>query len=124
MSDAVNHPSHYNFGTIEVIDVIEDWQLGFHLGNALKYIARAKHKGNEVQDLKKALWYVTRYYNKIPASDPPDLLATDFTIDSILINWKPDGNYYHLLLYLWAGDMENLKNSLDFQIVDLAVRNA
>jgi hypothetical protein len=58
--DMVNHPKHYTFGTIEVIDVIEDWQLGFHEGNCVKYIARAKHKGNELEDLRKAKWYLDR----------------------------------------------------------------
>ena len=58
--ESVNHPQHYNIGKIEVIDAIEDWQLGFHLGNTVKYVARAKHKGNELQDLKKALWYLNR----------------------------------------------------------------
>jgi hypothetical protein len=43
--DAVNHPAHYNTGKLEVITVIEDWKLDFNLGNAVKYIARARHKG-------------------------------------------------------------------------------
>lgn len=60
MSDAVNHPAHYNAGAIEVIDAIEDWRLGFALGNAVKYIARAAHKGREIEDLKKARWYIDR----------------------------------------------------------------
>lgn len=59
-SDAVNHPAHYNSGKFEVIDVIEDWHLGFHSGNVVKYIARAQHKGNELQDLKKARFYLDR----------------------------------------------------------------
>ena len=51
----VNHPAHYNSGGIEVIDVIEDWGLGFCLGNALKYICRAGRKTNDpTEDLKKA----------------------------------------------------------------------
>lgn len=59
MSDeAVNHPKHYTLGGIEVIDAIDAWELGFSLGNAVKYIARAKHKGAELQDLKKARWYL------------------------------------------------------------------
>jgi hypothetical protein len=58
--DMVNHPKHYTFGTIEVITVIEDWQLGFHEGNCIKYIARAKHKGHELEDFKKAQWYLNR----------------------------------------------------------------
>ncbi|HZJ98566.1 MAG TPA: DUF3310 domain-containing protein, partial [Tissierellaceae bacterium] len=57
----VNHPSHYTFGQYEVLDVIEDWDLPFHLANVVKYIARAKHKGNEIQDLLKAQFYLDRY---------------------------------------------------------------
>lgn len=57
---AVNHPPHYNFGTIEVITVIEDWRLSFSLGNAVKYIARAPHKGSQLEDLRKAEWYLKR----------------------------------------------------------------
>lgn len=59
--DAVNHPSHYTFGSIEVIDAIEDWRLDFHRANAVKYIARADHKGNPVQDVRKAVWYLQRW---------------------------------------------------------------
>jgi hypothetical protein len=58
--ERVNHPAHYNAGKIEVIDAIEDWKLGFHLGNAVKYIARADHKGQRQEDLQKALWYLKR----------------------------------------------------------------
>lgn len=61
IKEMVNHPSHYNKGKYEVIDVIEDWKLGFHLGNALKYIARADHKNNQIEDIKKAIWYLDRY---------------------------------------------------------------
>lgn len=64
-SEMVDHPDHYNQGSIEVIDVIEDWDLDFRLGNAVKYIARAGKKNNEVkQDLEKAIWYIKRYINK------------------------------------------------------------
>lgn len=63
--EKVNHPAHYNAGKIEVIDVIEDMGLGFSTGNAFKYIARAKHKGRELEDLKKAAWYVIREVNRI-----------------------------------------------------------
>lgn len=60
--DQVDHPSHYNTGKIEVIDAIEDWQLGFHLGNVVKYIARAGKKDplKKKEDLNKALWYLKR----------------------------------------------------------------
>jgi hypothetical protein len=61
--DPVNHPSHYTDGKIEVIDLIEDKKLGFHLGNAIKYIARAGKKDptKTKQDLEKAVWYIERY---------------------------------------------------------------
>lgn len=58
--DMVNHPKHYTFGTIEVITVIDDWKLGFYEGQVIKYVGRAKHKGNELEDLKKAQWYLNR----------------------------------------------------------------
>ena len=59
--DMVNNPAHYTQGKIETIDFIEDKQLDYHLGNVIKYITRAKHKGTEMQDLKKAQWYLNRY---------------------------------------------------------------
>ena len=61
-NDVVNRPSHYTDGKIEVIDFIEDKNLGFCLGNAVKYIARAGKKDptKEVEDLKKAEWYIKR----------------------------------------------------------------
>lgn len=66
MGSSVEHPSHYNSGKIEVIDFIEDQQLGFSLGNAIKYIARAgkKDPAKTIEDLKKAQWYLTREIEK------------------------------------------------------------
>lgn len=63
----VNHPSHYNDGKIEAISVIEDWSLGFCLGNTVKYICRAgKKKGSsELKDLEKAKWYLERHISKL-----------------------------------------------------------
>ena len=63
-TDSVNSPAHYNVGKIEVIEAIEDWQLNFNLGNAIKYIARCEHKENKKQDLEKAKWYIERELNK------------------------------------------------------------
>lgn len=61
--DNVNRPSHYTSGKIEVIDFIEDQKLPFHLGNVVKYVARAGKKDptKTVEDLKKAAWYINRY---------------------------------------------------------------
>lgn len=65
--DPVNHPSHYTDGQIEVIDYIEDKKLGYHLGNAVKYISRAGKKDpeKEVEDLQKAVWYINRKIEKL-----------------------------------------------------------
>ena len=62
--EQVNHPQHYGgeSNVYEAIKVIEAWDLDFHLGNTVKYISRAGKKGTdkEIQDLKKALWYLKR----------------------------------------------------------------
>lgn len=60
--EQVNHPAHYGGedNPYEAIKVIEAWDLGFCLGNTVKYIARAAHKGAMLQDLKKARWYLQR----------------------------------------------------------------
>ena len=62
--DNVNHPAHYTVGKIEVIDFIEDQSFPYHLGNAIKYISRARYKGNYEEDLKKAIWYLERELQK------------------------------------------------------------
>lgn len=56
----ITKPPHYCFSNIEVIEVIEAWNLGFHLGNVVKYVARSPYKGKQLQDLKKAKWYLER----------------------------------------------------------------
>lgn len=58
--DVVNHPAHYKVGGIETIDFIEAKGLNYHLGNVIKYITRADYKGDRIENLKKAQWYLTR----------------------------------------------------------------
>ena len=61
MSEKVNHPEHYGGNTVyEAIKVILAWDLGFCLGNAVKYICRAGKKEDALEDLKKAAWYLNR----------------------------------------------------------------
>jgi len=63
MNESINHPEHYGGdNTYEAIKVIEAWELDFSLGNTIKYISRAgkKDKAKEIEDLKKALWYLNR----------------------------------------------------------------
>ncbi len=63
-ADNVNHPAHYKVGGIETIDFIEAKQLNYNLGNVVKYITRADHKGNTQEDLLKARWYLNREISK------------------------------------------------------------
>lgn len=61
MSDIINRPAHYIDGrNIEPADAIIDWELSWALGNAVKYLARCGRKGDAVEDLKKAQWYINR----------------------------------------------------------------
>jgi len=65
--EQVNHPNHYGgeANPYEAIKVIEAWELGFCLGNVIKYISRAEHKGATIQDLEKAEWYLRRHINNL-----------------------------------------------------------
>lgn len=72
-NDNINHPPHYS-GKIEVIDFIEDQKLNFHRGNVVKYVARAgkKDPNTEIEDLKKARWYLTREIEKMENEKPKE----------------------------------------------------
>lgn len=61
--DMVNKPPHYTLGGIETIDYIEAKGLNYHLGNVVKYVSRAGSKGDALEDLKKAKWYLEREIN-------------------------------------------------------------
>lgn len=65
--EKVDHPAHYTIGGIEAIDVIEAWDLGFCLGNLVKYVARAgiKDVDTEIEDLEKARWYLDRHIENL-----------------------------------------------------------
>lgn len=58
--DFVNHPPHYKVGGVETIDFIEAKGLGYNLGNVVKYVTRADHKGSRKENLEKARWYLDR----------------------------------------------------------------
>ncbi len=64
-ADMVNHPPHYKAGGIETIDFIEAKNLGYNLGNVVKYVSRADLKGNKLEDLQKAKWYLDRAISKL-----------------------------------------------------------
>ena len=67
--EIVDHPQHYGGAEArhEAISVIEEWDLGFHLGNVVKYISRAGKKPDQttISDLQKARWYLDRYIKKL-----------------------------------------------------------
>ena len=65
--EMVDHPNHYGGkdNPYEAIKVIEAWDLGFNLGNAIKYISRVGKKINTLEDLEKASWYINREINKL-----------------------------------------------------------
>lgn len=86
----IDSPAHYNTGNIEVIDAIEDWQLDFRLGNVVKYVARAQHKGNQVEDLRKAHWYLKRVLddvddNVLGMAEPEVAEATQVHINELQV---------------------------------------
>ena len=72
LKEAVDHPSHYGGADnpYEAIKVIEAWDLGFCLGNVVKYISRAGKKPGEamLKDLRKARWYLDREISRIEGS--------------------------------------------------------
>ena len=91
--DEVNHPSHYTAGNkIECIEVIESWRLGFHLGNAVKYLMRSPYKENAITDIRKAIWYLERYQNHVlPYKETPshkDLLSPGISDVAVCRDWK------------------------------------
>ena len=65
IKEQVNHPNHYGGkdNVYEAIKVIDAWNLGFSLGNAVKYISRAgkKNSNKEIEDLKKEMWYIQHH---------------------------------------------------------------
>ena len=126
MSDAVNHPSYYNRGKIEVIDFIEDWKLDFSMGNFVKYMCRAGRKDDAVQDLEKAKWYLTRFaehpsepyiggtYNWIEYANSQDL-SKDLCIAfgaAYLVYLGQGGPYLGHAISVINDEIESIKHKL------------
>jgi len=68
--DPVNHPKHYTQG-IEVTDFIASWQMDWFRGNIIKYIVRCPYKGNPVNDLEKAKWYIDDLIKRLDSDENP-----------------------------------------------------
>jgi|TARA_Y100000296_G_scaffold41411_1_gene47719 hypothetical protein len=70
MPDNINHPPHYNRGSVETIDMIKNSMAapefeGYLQGNVIKYISRYKYKGTALEDLQKAEWYINRLIREV-----------------------------------------------------------
>lgn len=79
MSDQedVAHQQHYEARRIQPVQIIEMYQLGFHLGNVIKYVLRSDKRGQQLRDLQKARWYIDRAIKVLeddPTADPPLML--------------------------------------------------
>ena len=130
MTDEVNEPSHYNQNGIEVIDVIETYaKSDFRLANVIKYVCRCEYKGNKLQDLEKAQWYLERVIDEllddkdhddvwrnetssfcgVDRTDTPVGALRGLTFDNIIID-DPDRTAFEKMLY---EDVENLHDTID-----------
>lgn len=102
MANDVDHPAHYNAAgaRYEVIKIIDSWRLGFSLGNALKYILRAPHKGQHDQDIAKACWYL-RHAAEIGERTPS--LATSFSVREVFEAHALPQGFYEVLYAIKTG---------------------
>ena len=80
MTEKINRPKHYKGNQFEAIDIIEDYELGFNLGNSIKYILRHDKKDNAIEDLEKAAWYLDREITKRMTEqlESTDAMAEEF----------------------------------------------
>jgi len=128
--EMVNHPSHYNLGPkeadgtakYEAIKVIEDWSLGFKLGNALKYVLRAPHKGTEEQDLNKARWYLDRH---VLCPDHPDRDGPEWSMAAVQVAeaWGLPDALEGVVRHIRIGDAKNAIVLLDSYVISRAARD-
>lgn len=112
--DMVNHPKHYNRGSIEAIEVIEDWKLYFSVGSAVKYIARLGAKDLEIQELKKTRWYLERVCsNGIGANIETN---TKYSPDTVAKDWGLNETLRQVLLLIYWEDFKTAILVLDEEI--------
>ena len=114
-TDMVNKPPHYTFGKYEVIDILESWNLPFHLANSVKYVARSGKKWEDIEDLKKALWYLNRYINwknkpnyKVPAKA--------INVKCVLEDWKLSSILSYIIEMIYNGEYKIAAQTLNNHI--------
>ena len=118
--DPINNPSHYTDGGYETIDFIEKMQLGYHLGNVVKYISRAGKKSQDpIDDLKKAMWYLERLM-KIDvweSTEPHTRLNAE--VVRYCIAKEMDNDYFNLLVFICINDLTSAKRQLSIILQNL-----
>jgi hypothetical protein len=94
MMNRIDHPEHYNYNPkgIECIDVVE--HFNFNIGNAIKYLWRAEHKGNYIEDLEKAVWYITRELGNAVAEREKAQLAGGLPSQADVAHGLPPKSYH------------------------------
>lgn len=111
--DPINNPSHYTDGGYETIDFIEKMQLGYHLGNAVKYISRAgKKTADPIEDLNKALWYLERLQTIDPCESTIKLRWLEADIIKYCDAKGMNNHYFNLLALICTNDIANATNQL------------
>jgi len=113
-NDEINHPFHYTFSNIEVIDVIEDWNLNYHIGNVIKYIARAGKKGSFDIDIKKAIWYIDRFM-KLKGREKFDSIdekVVKYKLDVVVKEWNLDNRLASIVRNIFEGDYKNAQRGM------------
>lgn len=124
LKDEINHPSHYiGERVIELSKVIKAWQLNYHLGNVLKYINRAGRKGDEADDLQKAIWYIDDFLRTGIIPLPTTPIYGDeyfqFSIMEIALDWDLSPKLKEALEKLYfatkhqtVGNIESVRKAL------------
>lgn len=129
MKETVDHPAHYlGERNIETIDVIEDWDLDFSLGNALKYISRAGRKNPKktIEDLKKSIWYIKRHKKNgkfgiftIISYTVRKWVEEAYTVDEVLVDWGVSLNLEQAIKMMYESRTKD-KDTRDY-CLDVAI---
>ena len=112
--EMVNHPKHYNRGDIEAIEVIEDWNLYFSVGSAVKYIARLGAKDLELQELEKTRWYLERVNSNGIGSSVA--VSKKFNPDIVIKDWGLNELLGYVLTFIYYEDFKKAILALDMEI--------
>ena len=119
-SDTVNHPKHYTSDDcgVEAIEITS--LLPACISNAVKYVWRCGKKDEDLQELKKALWYINYSIdNGLPSfvNELSDSLEFQSLVEKVKSNWV--GNKYMFIDAVYWGNQETMKKSLELMILEL-----